>query len=234
MADGSSNNEVRAWLRAQGHTVPGRGRVRADLAEIYYAEFPEARPAGSVALLPSPDEAWADDSDVDVLGLLEPDSDREAPERPARYEAVPDEPEALTADPGPAHGRREWRKTAKEAPRGGRAPSAAKITAAIHKDIHAKISVGLEIPGRVWQARDPLCGGTFVEQRPAIADALTGIVCDSPDLVAWFTGPGGKFMKWLDLMMAVAPVAMVVGAHHVFHTVDDVDAQQPDYGQYAA
>lgn len=123
-------------------------------------------------------------------------------------------------------------KDAKRPPR--RAP---KVTATLRKDISAKISLGLEIPGRVWAARDPYCGGTFVQQRPAIADALTDIVCDSPDLVEWFAGPAGGFMKYLTLAAALQPVAVVVYGHHVAHTIGSEDqgqGQQQDMSRYAA
>ena len=113
---------------------------------------------------------------------------------------------------------------------------AAKVTATVRKDIGAKISLALELPGRVWAARDPYCGGTFVAQRPAIADALTDIVCDSADLVEWFTGPAGGFMKYLKLAAALQPVAVVVYGHHVAHTIggETEQAQQQDMSRYAA
>jgi hypothetical protein len=107
------------------------------------------------------------------------------------------EPGPVLPDPPPAHGRREWRK-GKGGPRPPRAKPS-KVTAGIRNDIDAKISFALEIPARVWEARDPVCGGTFVEQRPEISAALTEIVCQSPDLIAWFAGGGGQFMLYLFL-----------------------------------
>ena len=238
MAANGSYPDMRDWLREQGEQVSARGKVPARLSEKFYAVFPGARPAGSVALLPGPEEAWGDDGDFDVIGLLEPESDPEPPPPPRAYQAVPDEPEAPTVDSGPAHAGREWRKGAKNAPGGGRAAPPRRVTATVRTDISSKISLVLEVPGRVWQARDPVCGTVFVEQRPEIADALTEIVCGSPDLVAWFTGAGGRFMLYMNLVMACAPVASIVGAHHVYHSIEETpgDYQQPDYagGQYAA
>ena len=231
----AANGDMRAWLRERGHDVNARGKVRADLAEIYYAEHPGERPAGSVALLPRPGEAWGDDGDFDDIGLLEPESDPEPLKGPQRYEAVPDAPEAPVVDSGPAHGGKDWRKQAgRDAPKGKGTPR--KVSVTVRSDIAAKISLVLEVPGRVWQARDPVCGTAFIEQRPAIAGALTEIVCGSPDLVAWFTGTGGQFMLWFNLVMACWPVAMTVAAHHVYHTIEAQpgDALQPDYQDYAA
>ena len=111
---------------------------------------------------------------------------------------------------------------------GGKAPKARiKVTAATRKDVHAKIRFVLVPAGEIWQARDRICGGTFVQQEPAVSDALAEIVCDSPDLLAWFTGPAGGFMKYFRLVMALQPVGLAVWAHHVAHAVEIVDGQQP-------
>lgn len=232
----AANDEIRAWYREHVGPVSARGKLPARVTERYYEAFPSRRPPGSVALLPGPDE---DLDAYDDLGLLEPESDPEPPQEPRRYQAVPEEPETLSADPGPAHGSKAWQKFAKEhplgsGPKGRAAPK--RVTATVRTDISSKISLVLEIPGRVWQARDPVCGSVFIEQRPAIADALTEIVCGSPDLVAWFTGQGGQFMLWFNLVMAVWPVGTMVMAHHVYHTIEDQPAgyQQPSYEDYAA
>jgi hypothetical protein len=95
-----------------------------------------------------------------------------------------------------------------------------KVPAGVRGDIDAKIRFTLQVPGTIWQARDPLCGGTFCEQIPDTAEAFTDIVCDSADLVAFFTGPGGNFMKLLKLGAALMPVVQVGMAHHVYHTVE--------------
>jgi hypothetical protein len=90
----------------------------------------------------------------------------------------------------------------------------------IRADINAKVSMPLEIGGTIWAARDGLCGGVFLTQRPQIADALTDIICESPDLVAWFTGPASGFMRYLNLAGALWPVVEMIGAHHVYHSVE--------------
>ena len=73
-----------------------------------------------------------------------------------------------------------------------------------------------------------------MQQIPDTAEALTDIIVDSPELLAFFTGPGGSFMKALKLGVALMPVISTVAAHHVYHTIEDMpeDAQQPR--QYAA
>lgn len=110
-----------------------------------------------------------------------------------------------------------------------------RLSASARSDIQAKISFGLELPGRLWEARDPVCGGAFVAQRPEIAEALTEIVCQSADLVEWFTSTGGGFMLALNLGAACWPVVVTVMAHHVYHSLEEPEpAQRPDMSAYAA
>ena len=107
----------------------------------------------------------------------------------------------------------------------------------MRQDIHAKISFAIEIPGRVWQARDPVCGSVFVQQRDDIAGALTDIVCQSADLVKWFTGPAGNFMLFMNLAGAAWPVVTVAMAHHVYHSIEDAPGDEgltADAARYAA
>ncbi len=209
---------VNKWAR--GHSARGVAR---------YAATPESGPQP----MPGPDDPVWDDDTVDV-GELVPDDAEPVPIAPGVAEPAPEPPRETgpaAPDPPPAHGKREWRKAAREP---GPRPKMTRITAAVRTDIDAKISFALEVPGRVWQAKDPLCGGMFVQQRPDISAALTEIVCQSPDLVAWFAGTGGQFMLWMNLAAAMWPVATVVMGHHVYHTMELGEAPQPGQEHYAA
>ena len=177
--------------------------------------------------------AEIDGEDVEDLGEIP--FIPEIPEAGAsRAGASPPEAPAPPAadDNGPGHARKEWRKQ----PKSRGTVRALKITAGVRADINAKISMPLEISGHIWAARDPLCGGRFLDQREAIADAFTDIVCDSADLVAFFTGPGGAFMKYLNLGAALWPVAEMVAAHHVYHSIAAEGSQETvtAEGRYAA
>jgi hypothetical protein len=192
-------------------------------------------PARPVRGLPGPDDPVWDDPDSTIdLGELAPDDAPDTSGHDAEPAGAEDQPvrEAGPAapDPPPLHGKRNWAKDAGRQQQAPRKPG--RITAGIRNDIDAKISFALEIPGRVWQARDPLCGGTFVQQRPEISAALTEIVCQSPDLVQWFAGGGGQFMLWLNLAAAAWPVATVTMAHHVYHSVE-IGEPEPEQN-YAA
>lgn len=194
------------WVR--GHASRGEGGYTGD----------PVRPRG----LPGPDDpVWDDDADMVDVGELVPDEPDASISVPGSAPAPDDAPVIdagpASPDPPPAHGKREWRKQDKPraAPR-----KAARVTVGIRNDIDAKIRFALQVPGAIWQARDPLCGGVFVQQIPDTAEAFTDIVCDSPDLIAFFTGPGGSFMKFLKVGAALMPVVQVVAAHHVYHSVE--------------
>lgn len=209
-ACGCGTPVTRKWVR--GHAARGEGGFAS---------------GGPVTPIPPPDDSWWDmdagGPHADV-GILEPDGPASGSPPPAdlpggggQDDGPGYEPGPAGQDPPPRHGnRREWR-------RGG--PKAApkrttKVTAGVRSDIDAKISFALMIPGQIWAARDPVCGGTFVDQRPEISAALTEIVCQSPDLIAWFSGSGGMFMLWLNLAAACWPVATVAMGHHVYHSIE--------------
>jgi hypothetical protein len=115
------------------------------------------------------------------------------------------------------------------APRGKHA----RVTSAVRRDVEAKFGLMLEIPGRVWAVRDPWCGGAFLQQVPDIRSAGVELICQSPDLVAWFTGTGGGFMLWLNLVTALQPVALTAWAHHVTHAIG-ADAEHEQAGPVPA
>jgi hypothetical protein len=142
---------------------------------------------------------------------------------------APEEPE-ITADRPP--GRISEPRTSGK--RSGKANT--RVTANLRKDVEAKIRFVLMPAGQAWSIRDQICGGTFLQQEPEISAALAEIVCDSPDLLAWFTGPAGGFMKYFRLLMAIQPVAMTAWAHHARHAqFMPADPNQPPQQQaYAA
>ena len=232
MAAINGSHDVREWLRSQGEAPSRRGALSKRHMEMYWDAHPDQRPDGEVGLLPGPDDDLSEYEDLGIMLPDGPESNGDAPGDEGVGEILGGPREPLTPDPEPAHGRKEWRK-----PPAKTRGKPVRVTAGVRNDINAKISFALEIPGRVWQARDPVCGSAFVEQRPAISDALTEIVCQSADLIAWFTGSGGQFMLWLNLAAACWPVATIVMAHHVYHTIEpgqEGEALAPDYGSYAA
>ena len=144
-----------------------------------------------------------------------------------------DQADELAPDPEPADLRGER-------PRAAGRTGPPKVTAALRRDIEAKVSLPLEIAAQAWKSRDPICGGRAVEQRPATAHALTSIILQSADLIDFFTGPAGGFMVYLELGAALWPILELVLAHHIFgHGHGQADelgrpAAGPDLSRYAA
>lgn len=138
----------------------------------------------------------------------------------------------LAADPDPG-----WedpglgeRLAAAAKGKGGPPP---QVSRAVRKDVTAKVALmGTMLTG-AWMLRDPLCGQVAQDQVPAVSEALADILCDSPDVVRWFTS-GGNYLKWLNLLMACQPIVAAVMAHHVFHSVGTEEEQQgpADWGNY--
>ena len=178
--------------------------------------------------LPGPDDDLDGEDIIDAEPARPDDlshlsqADREAFADAMRDNADEPEPE-IPAD------RPAGRLKERPAPGGGRGTGRAKVrvTALTRRDVEAKIRFVLHPAGQVWSARDPVCGGTFAVQEPEVSSALAEIVCDSPDLLAWFTGPAGGFMKYFRLVMALQPVGLAVWAHHVAHLAPAMDGQQP-------
>ena len=172
-------------------------------------------------LLPSPDsdpEDWPDDEwDIPEAGPVP------VPEPPGPPEPGPEE---IPLAPPPA-----------PIPKGkqrGKAKTPPRLTAAVRADIEAKFGLMLTIPGTVWRARDPICGGAFMESEPNIRAAGLDLILQSPDLVSWFTGVGGGFMLYLNLLTAIQPVLVVIWAHHIAHSIEVPEGEQAPARQYAA
>lgn len=227
----ATDSEVRAWARGQGLDVKSRGRAGARLRAAYDAAHGAAPRA---ARLPPPgDPAYA----TMDMGELIPDPDPSPPPTgPGPAEPAGDLADGGSAgepDQPPAHATREWKRKDTKT---GRAPvTPAKITAAVRRDITGQIGFLLQMPAAVWAARDPLCGGAFAEQLDAIADAAADWVVDSPTLLAIFTGPAGGFAaKAIKTMIALAPVASVASAHHVYHSIELPGPGEQEPARYAA
>ena len=111
------------------------------------------------------------------------------------------------------------------------------MTVTVKRDIEAKLGMMLMVPGRVWAARDPICGRAFVQAEPEIRSAAVELICQSPDLIEFFMGAGGGFMLWLNLLVACQPVVMTIWMHHIAHSLqvaDDGQVYQVDPKAYAA
>lgn len=200
----------KTWAR--GHWARGEAQRR----NLYPLPGPDDE-------VPDEDEDLPDElvAELDALDWLDDRGPSEA--GPGRGEPPADPPAGRIPPPrGPA-----------AAGRGRKV----RVTATIQRDVLAKIRMVTMPAAQMWAIRDEICGPVAVKQEPIVAAAFANIVCDSPDLLNWFTGAGGSYMKYFELAMALWPVLMVVWMHHIAHAdrPPQGDATQPQQMQnYAA
>jgi len=106
-----------------------------------------------------------------------------------------------------------------------------KITAAVRRDVEGKIAFVFGMSGQLWAMADPVCGNAFLSNSPEIAKKLTPIICQSPDVVKWLT-KSSNFILWIDLFMAMWPVAQMIFMHHIAKTIADDIASQNGQAQH--
>lgn len=202
---------------------------------------------GEGGALPEPLPGPGEEPD-DVDGDGEPDDMGEIDlDAPAGWGRPVEEP---LEGSGPPPGR-EWWEFPSEPPeppeddpppakigKGRKAPGAPpKVSAAVRRDIHAKIRFIAVPVCQLWEMRDPLCGGAAVRAEPDASAAFCDIVLQSPDLIALFTGPASAFMIYVRLLFALLPVFQTIYAHHVSHVIELPDRGEPEHvdpARYAA
>lgn len=149
--------------------------------------------------------------------------------------SIPD----FTPDPDPDYGKPTLEDRVFPEPSTKTTPAASgkRVTQTVRKDVRGKLAMLLTVAGSTLATRDQHCGNALVaaipdadDDTPGIATALADLICDSPDLVKWFT-TSGKYMKWLTLAMAVQPVLTTVFHHHITHVITDDDTP-PDWSGY--
>jgi len=203
--------EMRAWAKDNGWPDLGTaGRLPPDVK----AAFEEAHGA---PVETDDDVSAMDDSDLD-------ESEFSAEEIAAAQEAfaeamappadLDEARERAGRDPDARHllNRQRGQRQRKTKPAADQPP--VKITKAVQADITGKLAFWLSIPAEPWVRVDPYCGGAYVDQVDEIALKMAPLVCQSPDLVRWFS-KSSTFIMWTELGIAVRPVVEAIIAHHV-------------------
>lgn len=113
-----------------------------------------------------------------------------------------------------------------------------EIPVKVQKDIQGKLMFLFGFGTSLLMSLDPICVPVFQNQLPEITQKMVPIICQSPDMVKFFTKAGG-FMVWLELATALWPVLQTVIAHHLTKSiavgVDDKGRQvivERDMSQY--
>ena len=119
------------------------------------------------------------------------------------------------SDPAPAYASKPAPKTRK--PR----PSAPKVNAKIKADMSAAVGMMMLVTGPAIMSKDPYCGGAFLDNSQKIADAVIPLLCRSHTVVAFFTdSTENGWLLWFNLALALSPVAIAVGKHHIIKSVE--------------
>lgn len=110
------------------------------------------------------------------------------------------------------------------------------VTKQVAADVQGKVAFLLSMPASMLSTIDPVCFPVLLQQTPEISAKLTPIICQSPEMVKWFT-KGSGFILWLNLAVSVWPVIQVVIAHHVTKTAGHDHQGNPivqDFSHYRA
>jgi hypothetical protein len=211
-ADRVQTATIRAWAKDNGWPdLPARGKLPEDARAAFEAEH-------GAPVDVEPEVSSADDTDLDDLDF-EPAPDRsgDGSEALAPPADLDEARERAGRDPEPRHlarGRGRGRQPGPPRTRKDSQPPPIKITNAVKADITGKLAFWLSIPAEPWLRVDPYCGGAYAAQVDEIAVKMAPLVCQSPDLVRWFS-KSSTFIMWTELGIAVRPVVEAIIAHHV-------------------
>ena len=125
-------------------------------------------------------------------------------------------------DPAPAYAGGDGPKVSKSRP---------KVTAKTKGEITGAVGMVGMLIGPPLMGVDPYCGTALMENFDKIAAAVVPLLCQSATVVSFFTDQASDWMLWFKLAIALAPVAVAVGRHHILKTVELV---QDDEGNVMA
>lgn len=137
--------------------------------------------------------------------------------------------DTLPPDPKPGKAKRQPLR----APRTG----APKATAGQRRQVEDSLMMMMQLLGGGLSFRDQVCGPAINENAANIAKAASPIICRNPAMLAWFVG-GTGIMDLMALCIALQPVAMTIGRHHITHSIGHDHGQEEvgpvDYSAYGA
>jgi hypothetical protein len=219
-ADRVESATIRAWARDNGWPdLKDRGAIPAAVRDAFEADHGGAlEGAGDddddgVSVM---DESGLDDDTGFSGGEPVPHTAGPAGELPPPPASLDEARERVGRDPEAAHLVQRRGRSARGKPRQDKPAEQApvKVTRAVRDDITGKLAFWLSIPAEPWMRVDPYCGGAYADQIDQIALKAAPLICQSPDLVRWFS-KSSTFIMWTELGIACRPVVEAVIAHHV-------------------
>jgi hypothetical protein len=221
------SDQIRAWARAEGLDVKDAGRLPAAVVAAY-------REAHG-GQLPGQDDGeggpqW---DDAPGLPLAAEDDDPPAPPPPSNEggnrepEGPPppsdlDEARDRARKARPTRGKRPGWAGSSRKPRTAKAAPA--VTRAERADMEGKLALLLSVPATAVSMVDPACGQAAADALDNIVRKAMPLIVQSPSAVRWLAS-NTTVVLWLDLLLALQPVAVMFWAHHVAGTVTVIDGQ---------
>ncbi len=189
-------------------------RFNNQLADAYLAQFPQTDPTRGINLALPPDQQ---DGNVNTPYTPDPLAQARA------YEELASQ---ITDDPPADHPDSESEST-----------PAFEVSKNVVKDIEGKVTFLLGMSSAMLASADPICVTVFQRNIPDISKAIVPLICQSPDMVTFFTKKGG-FLLWINLGAACWPVIQTIIAHHLTKKLEIDPAtgriQERDVNQYRA
>ena len=201
---------IRAWAKDNGWPdISDRGRLSPEVREAFEQAHGQPVEVDDMSAL---DESDLDDDGGPAINAAM--DDWEPGEVLAPPADLDEARERAGRDPEPAHLRRGQGRGRKAEPRSREDAKPVKVTRAVQADIEGKLAFWLSIPAEPWLRIDPYCGQAYADNVDQIALKMAPLVCQSPDLVRWFS-KSSTFIMWTELGIAVRPVVEAIIAHHV-------------------
>ena len=211
--------EVRAWAAAQGIEVAPGGRLKSDVIGAWLAREDEGGEPDWAAAATAGEDGQDPPAPPPAAGQAAADSTGTGPPPPADLNEA--RKRAREDGGGKSRARPGWAGRARPA---RDKPQPVKITRQVQGDIEGKLALLLAVPVTTWGAVDPYCGGAAADNLDNIVRKAVPLICQSPQVVKWFT-EGGIYLLWLDLALAVQPVAVAAWRHHVTGSVTIVNGR---------
>lgn len=120
--------------------------------------------------------------------------------------------DALTPDPKPSH---RTTKTPRKTRPKGILPTTVAGKKKLEAEVRDNLMMFLGLGSALGMKVDAHCFGALAAQTTAIVDALVPIIMRNANLLRWFAGSDAKYLEYLALAQALAPVVSTVFQHHV-------------------
>lgn len=109
------------------------------------------------------------------------------------------------------------------------------VSAKVQREIQETIEAYLGVIATGFAVKDPICGSVALDHVPNIAAKAAPLLARNAKIAEYLT-KSSNFKEVLDLALAILPLAQVVYAHHMAHTISTGQNEEPvrNYNDYVA